>query len=257
MKVTWGVVLYTVLVGGSFARAEEGLWTDRAQDRFDPVAVANCHQLVDHAPNPMKAVVSKNVDGDTVDIEIKGKKIGIRFLNIDTPETHYKGKNQGAWAFNAAKFLEQTLPMNTAVKLEFEGERCDHFGRILAYVYQGTKQINRLIIENSLAVNYCIFPNVRYCVDYAKTVESNIRARRGLFGSRTAVPYEWRKSIDQAPWDKYVGSLKSMLVYSKKDLKMVPVAERIFFMKKADVKAPFRWASRMDRESDDLGAIRD
>lgn len=75
--------------------------------------------------------VKRVIDGDT----FRAAKVGkIRLMGIDTPELGRDGKPAQPGAEKAKEAL-QKLIMGKRVRLEYDGQRLDKYGRILAYVY--------------------------------------------------------------------------------------------------------------------------
>lgn len=84
---------------------------------------------------PEQAIVTKVVDGDTVDATIAGVKTRIRLLGIDTPETVHPQKPLEKFWKEASDFTRITLEWKT-VWLTYDHEPIDHYGRRLAYIWQ-------------------------------------------------------------------------------------------------------------------------
>ncbi len=96
--------------------------------------------------------VQKVYDGDTVLLS-DGRKV--RYLGINTPE----------WQepfYLKAKRLNESLVMGKDVRLEFDEERVDKYGRLLAYLYVGDQMVNAKLIEDGLAHAFFILPNRKH-----------------------------------------------------------------------------------------------
>lgn len=107
--------------------------------------------------------VSWIYDGDTLKIDAIGK---VRLIGIDTPEKDGSQRDrylqkQGISSTALRRIANEALKFNIAevkgkrVRLQFDDERQDRYGRTLAYVYlpDGTL-LNRLLIEKGYAVVY-------------------------------------------------------------------------------------------------------
>lgn len=221
-----------------------------AEDPAKPTGTSKCVPSEWAKYDEVLAKVVNVVDGDTVKIEVsKGKIYNVRFLSIDTPETNYQGMTQGEWADAAKAYLDRTLTPNTLVTVEFDQDRCDSYGRILGHVWKGETNINRAIVQNGYAVNYCIFPNALHCLDYAKLARKNIEEERGMFGKGgPEIPYNWRRNVSGRPYEKYLANIYTYKVYAPDQLSAVPIHARIFFMKKEDIKPPYVLEEGMDDE---------
>lgn len=188
----------------------------------------------------LMATVDRVVDGDTVHIIYKEKDYPIRFLSMDTPETHYMGKSQGHWGDVAADRLGELLPEGTQVKLELDNEVCDQYGRLLAYVWKGNTLINLQMTADGFAVNYCIYPNMAHCKEIGQAAQKNVDSKAGFFADRSVeIPYDWRRRVSGRAQEKWVGNIDTHIVTAPETEDDVPVGQRVFFMKKADIKAPF------------------
>ena len=87
-------------------------------------------------------------DGDTILID-NGEKV--RYLGIDAPEFVDNSKNNNVLA-EKSKILNIQMVKGQKVRLEFDQDKRDQYGRLLAYVfYNGTEMINGVLIKQGLA----------------------------------------------------------------------------------------------------------
>lgn len=102
---------------------------------------------------PIRAVVEKVIDGDTV-VLASGEKV--RYLMVDTPEIT-NGKNecfgQQARDFNAEYVLGKEIT------LTYDVECADAYDRLLAYVEVPDGELNSLLIARGYACVLDIPPN--------------------------------------------------------------------------------------------------
>lgn len=94
--------------------------------------------------------VLRIVDGDTILVQGEEGEVKVRLLGINSPEKGERG------SVDATKFLEDNL-LNESVKLYFEGEREDRYGRTLGYVFLGDRNINLESVLNGFSNYY--FPS--------------------------------------------------------------------------------------------------
>ena len=127
------------------------------------------------------AVVTHVDDGDTIDIRVDGHIERVRYIGIDAPEIAHDGVG-GARGGAAATRLNQTLLGDRHVRLEFDRERRDRYGRLLAYVWAGKVMVNLEMIRRGYAQALTIPPNVRYEPWFASAQTEARAARRGLWG---------------------------------------------------------------------------
>ncbi|RZA09660.1 MAG: thermonuclease family protein [Proteobacteria bacterium] len=185
-------------------------------------------------------VVERGVDGDTIMVQAESGSYSVRMLGIDTPETHYLGKSQGEWGEKAADRMKKILPPGTEVTLEFNSEGCDKYGRVLAYVFKDGKNINAQMAKEGWAVSYCVGPDTNYCEEIGDYVNKAIKAKKGMFSDPDLeLPYDWRRRVSNRGWESYVGNLRTKEVFSPGNNDKVPVGDRVFFMDRRDIHAPF------------------
>ncbi|MFH1837363.1 MAG: thermonuclease family protein [Candidatus Omnitrophota bacterium] len=132
---------------------------------------------------PQWFVVKKVIDGDTIELW-NGERV--RYIGVDTPETN-KIKN-GIWIFDPepysveAKAFNKDLVEGKEVSLEFDTEKLDKYGRLLAYVktHDGL-MVNEELLRSGLARTLFIFPNLRYLEEFKSIQEEARRSDRGLW----------------------------------------------------------------------------
>lgn len=129
----------------------------------------------------LSAVVERVIDGDTVVLATQER---IRYIGVDTPEMHHPKKPVEAYAREAKEF-NRRLVEGKAIRLEFDVERHDKYGRLLAYVYleDGTF-VNAELIRQGYAQILTIPPNVKYADLFLKHQREAREAGRGLWGRR-------------------------------------------------------------------------
>jgi micrococcal nuclease len=103
-------------------------------------------------------IVNKVIDGDTVVLE-NGETV--RYLGIDAPEM---GKKKGGPEFFAreATRYNKRLVLLKKVRLEFDEEKKDAYGRLLAYVFVKNVFVNAELVKNGYARVMIKPPNTRY-----------------------------------------------------------------------------------------------
>ena len=129
------------------------------------------------------------IDGDSLLVGYKGRSQEVRLIGIDAPEW---GQEYGT----RAKSHALTVCYGQDLKLEFDREQKDRYGRLLAYVYCGNTMLNKEMIRAGLAITIKIKPNTRY-YDEFKALEKKARAELQGFwlrGGLKQTPAQWRKN---------------------------------------------------------------
>jgi micrococcal nuclease len=120
-------------------------------------------------------------DGDTVSIMIKRKEEKVRLIGIDAPEI-----GQKPWGEEAKKYLETLLiSSDWKVRLEYDVEKRDKYGRILAYLRTiDGKFINLLMVKNGYAMLYTVPPNIKYVNDLRAAQEEARQGKLGIWSEK-------------------------------------------------------------------------
>jgi len=130
--------------------------------------------------------VTKAVDGDTIEVDMNGKTEPIRFIGVDTPETHDPRKAVQCFGVVAAAFTKNTLAaQGNHVRLEADplNTNRDRYNRLLRYVYlPDNTLLNAEIIKQGYGFAYLGFPFTRS--DEFHAYELAARAQnKGLWSS--------------------------------------------------------------------------
>lgn len=160
-------------------------------DEAEPVVAEAVVSLVvsDTRPSPTTTtvaipagddtIVTRVIDGDT--IEVAGGT-RIRFIGVDTPETT---PARGCFGSEAMAETQRMLPANQRVRLTYDVERLDTFGRTLAYVYTlpDGRFVNLALARDGFAVQATFPPNVGHVEELTRAVAEARNAGRGLWAA--------------------------------------------------------------------------
>ena len=127
------------------------------------------------------AVVARVVDGDT--IVLRGGE-RVRYIGMDTPESLKPGTPVQCYA-NAASRENERLVDGEHVRLRYDAERRDRYGRTLAYVYRARDGlfVNAELVRRGFARPLTIPPDVRHARLFRQLAARARAARRGLWGA--------------------------------------------------------------------------
>ena len=154
-------------------------------------ALLQTNALSEEAKNKDQLYVHSVIDGDTI---ILSDGIRVRLIGIDTPELHFSNKllrdsrRSGKKISVLQKMGEQaagftkSVCLGRRVRLEYDIEKEDRYGRTLAYVCldDGTF-INAQIIKAGYASVMTVSPNVKYADLFVNLVSEARDAKRGLW----------------------------------------------------------------------------
>lgn len=127
--------------------------------------------------------VKKVVDGDTFwvdDGSAKGMKI--RLIGIDAPESRKSFKKQVGYYGKESRAYLTNLLKGKKVKLEFDVDTLDQYGRTLAYAYtENGIFVNAELLKNGFAIIMTITPNVKYAEEFYKIQQKARQTKKGLW----------------------------------------------------------------------------
>jgi micrococcal nuclease len=121
------------------------------------------------------------IDGDTVEVLFRGRTIDVRLIGIDTPETVHPFEPVECFGPAASSFTRRRL-QGKRVRLEFDVERRDRYGRTLAYLWLQETLFNRMLVAQGFAQVSTYPPNVKYVDRFLAAEREARRADRGLWG---------------------------------------------------------------------------
>lgn len=124
--------------------------------------------------------VYKVVDGDTFWVKNRhGNKVKIRLIGIDAPEDRNAfHKKKHPFGILSKRYLD-SLILNKNIRLEYDVDSLDRYGRTLAYAYLNDLFINENMIKNGYALLMTVPPNVRFAPQF---VEGQNYARSNRLG---------------------------------------------------------------------------
>lgn len=128
--------------------------------------------------------VTKFDDGDTITVDMNGTNETVRFIGVDTPETHDPRKVVQCFGHAAANFTKQLIG-NNPVRLEADtlNTNRDRYKRLLRYVYlPDGKLVNAEIIKQGYGFAYLSFP-VTKADEFRAYEKEASEASRGLWSS--------------------------------------------------------------------------
>lgn len=157
------------------------------------LVVASCAQAE-------TARVARVYDGDTVLLE-DGRKV--RYLGINAPESQEPLSRK-------AKRRNEELVLRKVVRLEYDQEREDRYGRLLAWVHVGDDVVNIRLVREGLAHAFIIPPNGIRTREILQAQEEAREKRLGIWRhirgalKVTAVRTEARDTGELTGGDEYV-----------------------------------------------------
>lgn len=153
---------------------------ERAEPAAQPPAAES--DLADDLP-PGEYRVAHVFDGDTFELD---NGVHVRLIAINCPETGGPYRDPQPLGQEAKAFAEEFL-RGGRVRLAFDAQRVDKYGRAVAYVWVGERMLNAELLRTGLA-----WPLFRYATDAAllaqmqAALEEAQAARRGVWSDDDA-----------------------------------------------------------------------
>jgi micrococcal nuclease len=162
-RMSMTAIIITLLAAICFFSGELSCFAEKPEARF--VRVVRVH------------------DGDTVSVLIERRRERVRLIGIDAPEM-----GRRPWGAKAKRHLSELLSHDGwIVTLEFDVDRRDKYGRLLAYLRTPDgKLINLRMVKDGYAVLFTFPPNVKHVnafrdgQNYAREKGLGIWGRDGL-----------------------------------------------------------------------------
>lgn len=136
--------------------------------------------------------VSRFDDGDTIVVDMNGSNETVRFIGVDTPETHDPRKAVQCFGVAATNFTKNLIGKNP-VRLEADplDTNRDRYRRLLRYVYlPDGRLVNAEIIKQGFGFAYTSFPFQK--LDEFRNYEKKAREQgNGLWTSCSPQPNQY------------------------------------------------------------------
>ena len=139
--------------------------------------------------------VLRVVDGDTIWVLMGPHRYKVRLIGVDAPEVH-PGRHLVRQVLRTGKSVEVVLSLGKqatehlralinsckeGIWLETDVQKYDRYGRLLGYLWCGTRFINYEMVRDGYAMVYTFPPNVAY-VELLRRAQAKARQeRKGLW----------------------------------------------------------------------------
>jgi endonuclease YncB( thermonuclease family) len=134
------------------------------------------------------ARVQRVVDGDTFIAVRRGRRLRVRLIGVDAPETVKPGAPVGCWGPQASRLLHLLLPPGIPVRAAYQpGGHLDRYHRELWDVWlPGGRFLQAVLVRRGAARAVAYRPQVAHAAFLALLDARAAERRRGLHGSCAA-----------------------------------------------------------------------
>jgi micrococcal nuclease len=126
------------------------------------------------------------VDGDTIAVDMNGKTEKVRFVGVDTPETHKPNAPVQCYGPAAAAFTKNFIgSQKIRLVSDPQSNDRDRYDRLLRYVYltDGTL-VNKKLIQEGYGFYYPYFPFTK-SAEFAVAQAGAQAVHKGVWGNCT------------------------------------------------------------------------
>ncbi|MFH1519555.1 MAG: thermonuclease family protein [Candidatus Omnitrophota bacterium] len=159
--------------------------------------ILSCNQ-----PDYSQIKALEAVDGDTLKLS-NGRLL--RYIGLDTPEVRIKAVD-GSFTYSPTPFSLEAKEFNRKlvegknIRIEFDIEKTDRYGRLLGYCFVDDIFVNAKLIEEGYAVLYTWPPNLKYVDLFVESQDKARRLGKGLWSSFL--------TIDHTQANQYIGQIR-------------------------------------------------
>jgi endonuclease YncB( thermonuclease family) len=148
--------------------------------------------------NVLVGMVTRVVDGDTIDVQLTSGPIRVRLNAIDTPE---RGQ---PWGSEATEALSELVK---GKEVELEPFEQDRYERLVANVFRDGMNVNLEMVKQGHAWAFRYYmkkDDAELCI-YEFAAREARRGLWGLAGGKRVAPWEWRRRKNLAAFTDYSG----------------------------------------------------
>jgi len=136
--------------------------------------------------DPALYSINHYVDGDTIAVNMGGKTETVRFIGVDTPETHKPNTPVQCYGPAAAAYTKTEISHaggKVRLQADPESDNRDTYGRLVRYVYLPNGQLlDELLVQNGYGFAYTYYPFTK-AADFTQDQTAAQSAKKGLWGN--------------------------------------------------------------------------
>ena len=126
------------------------------------------------------AIVQRVVDGDTFIALVGARRFRVRLIGVNTPETVKPNTPVQCYGPEASAYAKYVLT-GKHIRLVYDVDRYDRYGRTLAYVYVGKTFFNLALVQQGYAVVETVPPDIARVAEFVAAQRIARAKRLGLW----------------------------------------------------------------------------
>jgi endonuclease YncB( thermonuclease family) len=150
----------------------------------------------------LDGIVTRVVDGDTINVRVEKRNEKVRLLGIDAPE-------RGSCFYEKSRAQLQGLVLRREVSLtgDRSQRRRDRYGRLLAYLAVGSFEIGQAQVQYGYATVSTVGRPFQRVAQYSRFEKGAARGKRGMWASTACDPSaDLRVAIQASPSNPLPGT---------------------------------------------------
>jgi endonuclease YncB( thermonuclease family) len=116
--------------------------------------------------------VVRVIDGDTIDVNLNGQEIRVRYVGVNTPE-------RDEACYSDATAANRNMVEGQTVTLVRDHSNTDRYGRLLRFVYVGSTFVNRELVAQGFAEAVLYEPDDGFHDEFVQLEQAATRNRLG------------------------------------------------------------------------------
>ncbi len=131
----------------------------------------------ERAPKRQEVIVTRVIDGETLEVSINGKIEKVRLAGIDAPD-------KDSYLFGEATHKTKSLVEGKAAGLISDVSDRDKDGRLLRYVFVDDTFVNAELVRQGYATAHICFPDFKYCDLFYESERKAREYSRGIWAQK-------------------------------------------------------------------------
>jgi micrococcal nuclease len=131
------------------------------------------------------------IDGASIMISYNGINTVCSYIGVSVPETD----NQLSSISSRALQFNKELVGGKSVRLEFDSQKYDKYGRLLSYVYCGETFVNAEIIKQGYGYIAISSPNTKYAEQFLRLEKEAREGKQGLWADAVSADIPPKNSL--------------------------------------------------------------
>lgn len=136
------------------------------------------------------------VDGDTIQVFIKGKEVKVRLLAVDAPESVKPDTIPGYYGKEASEYTCKRIKEAKKIELEYDenSDKYDKYDRLLAWVFLDGKLLQTDLVKFGYAKVAYLYDDYKYADTLKKEQERASAKGIGIWNDKERKKYEGNAS---------------------------------------------------------------